>query len=64
MFIEVLTDLNRVIKEDAGLELNVSKTSILPKHITQQTVFDVTHNFIDDIPVLTQVSGDVVLGSF
>ena len=44
--LQVLSDLKRVLKEDGGLELNVSKTSILPKDITQQSVFDVTHNFI------------------
>jgi hypothetical protein len=34
--LQVLAELKRVLKEDAGLELNVSKTSILPKGITQQ----------------------------
>ena len=34
--LQVLVELKRVLKEDAGLELNVSKTSILPKGITQQ----------------------------
>ncbi len=59
----MLVDLNRVLKEDVGLELNVSKTSILPKVITQQDMFDVTHNFIVIIPPLTQWSGDVTLPS-
>ena len=44
--LQVLAELKRVLKEDAGLELNVSKTSILPKGITQQVVFDVTHIII------------------
>ncbi len=39
----------RVCKEDAGMELNVSKTSILPKGTTQQDVFDTTHIIITDI---------------
>jgi hypothetical protein len=34
--LQVLTELKRVLKEDAGMELNVSKTSILPKGITSQ----------------------------
>ena len=42
--LHVLTELKRVLKEDAGLELNVSKTIILPKGTTQQAVFDVAHH--------------------
>jgi hypothetical protein len=32
--LQVLTDLKHVFKEDAGLDLNVSKTSILHKDVT------------------------------
>jgi hypothetical protein len=32
-----------VLKEDAGLDLNISKTSVLPKGVTQQAAFDVAH---------------------
>ena len=31
--LQVLTEIKHVLKEDAGLELNVSKTSILPKGV-------------------------------
>jgi hypothetical protein len=64
--LQVLSELKRVLKEDGGLEFNVSKTSILPKDITQQSVFDVEHNFITTSHSLTQdqPSGDVVLVSF
>ena len=55
---------DRVLKEDAGLELNVSKTSILPKGTTQQVVFDVEHSIITASPALTQLRGDVSLASF
>jgi hypothetical protein len=41
--LRILAELKRVLKEDAGLELNVSKTSILPKGTTQQAVFDAAH---------------------
>ncbi len=34
--LQVLTEFKRVLKEDSGLELNISKTDILPKDITQQ----------------------------
>jgi hypothetical protein len=40
--LQVLDELQRVLKEDTGLEFNVSKTSILPKGTTQQVVFDVS----------------------
>jgi hypothetical protein len=33
--IQVLVDLKHVLKEDAGLDLNMSKTSVLPKGVTQ-----------------------------
>ncbi len=62
--LQVLAELKRVLKEDTGLELNVSKTSILPKDTTQQLVFDVTHITITDSPSLTHLSGDVSLASF
>ena len=45
-------------------ELNVSKTSVLPKGVTQQAAFDAAHNIINVIPTLTHLSGDVLLVSF
>ncbi len=62
--LQVLVELKRVLKEDAGLELNVSKTSVLPKSVTQQAAFDVAHSIINNSPVLTQLRGDVSLASF
>jgi hypothetical protein len=59
-----LAELNRVLKEDGGLELNVSKTSILLKGTTHQAVIDVEHIIITVSPALTQLSGDVSLTSF
>ncbi len=47
-----------------GLELNISKTDILVKIITQQAIFDVTHGFINVTPQLTQIGGEVPLDSF
>jgi hypothetical protein len=40
--LQVLTELKDVFKADAGLELNVNKTSILTKGVTAQTAFDMT----------------------
>ena len=48
--LQVLTELNRVLKEDGGLELNISKTVILPKPITKEVIFDVAHGFIQVTP--------------
>ena len=66
--LQVLTELHRVLKEDAGSEissrpplLNLTKTSIVPKETTQQVVFDVAHNIIDDNPPLTQFNADISL---
>ncbi len=49
---------------DAGLDLNVSKTSVLTKGVTQQATFDVALNIIIASPSLTHLSVDVFLASF
>jgi hypothetical protein len=46
--LQVLAELKHVLKEDSGLDLNNSKTTVLPKTITQKTIFDVVHGFIND----------------
>jgi hypothetical protein len=61
--LQVLAELKRLLKEDAGLELNIFKTAILPKAITQQAIFDAAHGFINATPQLTQLSGEVSLDS-
>ena len=43
--LQVLADLQHALHEDAGLDLNVSKTSFLPKGLSQEAAFDVTQNF-------------------
>ncbi len=62
--LQVLTELKTVFRADAGLELNVSKTVILPKGITQQAVFDVAHSILTTSPALTHLTADVDLASF
>jgi hypothetical protein len=62
--LQVLSELKRVLKEDTGLELNISKTAILSKDITQQTIFDVAHTFINITPQLSQLNGELSLDSF
>ncbi len=62
--LQVLPELKSVLKQDAGLELNISKTVILPKVITQKTIFDVVHDFINVTPQLTQLSDEVSIDSF
>jgi hypothetical protein len=54
--LQVLTELKHVFKEDASLELNVSKTSILSKGVTQQVAFDVAQSIITASPALTHIS--------
>ena len=48
----------------ADLVLNVNKTSVLPKGVSHQAVFDVSQNIIQATPTLTLLSGDVALSSF
>jgi hypothetical protein len=62
--LQVLVELKHVLKEDTVLDLNISKTSVLPKGVTQQVVFDVAHNIINNNPVLTPLNVDVSLTSF
>ncbi len=60
----MLAELKRVLKEDAGLDLNISKTVILPKVTTRQVIFDMSHGFLNVTPQLTQLSDEVSFDSF
>jgi len=51
--LQVLAELKAVFKADAGLELNVSKTSILPKGVIAQAAFDMVRTIIQATPTLT-----------
>ncbi len=52
--LQVLAELKTIFKADAGLELNVNKTSILPgKGVSQQVAFDVAEGIITASPALT-----------
>jgi len=62
--LQVLTEVKFVFKENTGLELNVSKTSILPKGVTVQSVLDVARTIIQGTPTLTHLRNDVLLDSF
>ena len=64
MTLQVLSELNRVLQEDVGLEVNVNKTTVLPKGVSQETVFNPTHGIINTSPTLGHLSGDFVLVSF
>jgi hypothetical protein len=60
-----LAELKAIFKADAGLELNVNKTSILPgKGVSQQVAFVVAEGIITDRPALTHLSDDLTLASF
>jgi hypothetical protein len=63
--LQVLAELKAVFKADAGLELNVSKTSILPKGtITAQAAFDMAQTIMQATPSLTHLSNDFLVDSF
>ena len=57
-------ELKRVLKEDAGLQLNIAKTTVLPEGVSQRAVFDAAHGIINTSPALGHLSGDVALASF
>ncbi len=62
--LQALADLQHVVHVDAGLDLNVPKTSVLPKGITHQAVFDTVQNIINSSPTLDALSGNVSPVSF
>ena len=65
MALQVLAELKAVFKADAGLELNVSKTSILPsKGVTDQAAFDLAQTIMQATPTLAHLNNDVLLDSF
>jgi hypothetical protein len=61
--LQVLAVLKNVLKQDAGLDLNISKTSVLHKGVTQQTAFDAAHSIINNSPALTLLHADISLAS-
>jgi hypothetical protein len=62
--LQVLAELKAVFKEDAGLELNVSKTSILPKGTTAQAAFDMAQTIMEATPSLAHLCNDFLVDSF
>ncbi len=63
--LQVLAELKVVFKVDAGLESNVSKTSILPsKGVTDQVTFDMCQTIMEGTPTLAHLINDVLLDSF
>ncbi len=45
--LQVLVELKRVLKEDVVLELNVNKTTVLPKGVSQEAAFNAAHGIIN-----------------
>jgi hypothetical protein len=63
--LQVLDELKVVFKVDAGLQSNVSKTSILPsKGVTDQATFDMCQTIMQGTPTLAHLINDVLLNSF
>jgi hypothetical protein len=62
--LQVLAELKHVLFQDAGLDLNVSKTSMLPKGVTAQAAFDVAQGIAQATPTLAHLSDDILLASF
>ena len=62
--LQVLAELKAVFKADAGLELIVSKTSILPKGTTAQAAFDMAQTIMQATPSLAHLTNDLLVDSF
>jgi hypothetical protein len=61
--LQVLAELKAVFKADAGLELNVSKTSILPKGTTAQAAFDMAQTIMQATASLAHLRNDFLVDS-
>jgi len=59
-----LAELKAVFKADAGLELNVAKTSILPKGVTAQAAFDMAQTIMQATASLAHLRNDFLVDSF
>ena len=62
--LQVLAELKDVFKADAGLELNVAKTSILPKGVTAQAAFDMAQTIMQATASLAHLRNDFLVDSF
>ena len=62
--LQVLAELKAVFKADAGLELNVAKTSILPKGVTAQAAFDMAQTIMQATASLAHLRNDFLVDSF
>jgi hypothetical protein len=62
--LQVLSTFKSVFKTDGGLELNVSKTTILPKGTTAQAAFDMAQTIMQATPTQAHLTNDVLLDSF
>ena len=61
MALQGLAELKRVLKEDAGLQLNVNTTTVFPNGVSQQAAFDEAHGIINTSPAVGHLSGDMLL---
>jgi hypothetical protein len=59
-----LAQLKAVFKSDAGLELNVVKTSILPKGVTAQAAFDMAQTILQATASLAHLRNDFLVDFF
>ena len=59
-----MAELKAVFKADAGLELNVAKTSILPKGVTAQAAFDMAQTIMQATASMAHLRNDFLVDSF
>ena len=59
-----MAELKAVFKADAGLELNVAKTSILLKGVTAQAAFDMAQTIMQATASLAHLRNDFLVDSF
>ena len=62
--LRILVDLKQVFKEDAGLELNMLKTQLLVKGISNHDAYSAAKGFFENDACLSSIKDTITLASF
>jgi hypothetical protein len=62
--LRILADLKQVFKDDAGLELNMLKTQLLVKGISNHDAYSAAKGFFENDACLSSIKDTITLASF
>jgi hypothetical protein len=61
--LRILADLKQVLKDDAGLELNMLKTQLLVRGISTHDAYSAAKGFLENDARLTSIKDTIILAS-